>query len=548
SAALALQEASQATHDLADWQAALAAYEAFDRAYPQQPLAEDSLLHRAVMWEEDRDQPQPAAELYRQVLARFPGTPLAALAQAQLNQLEPRLAKVEPPAAPIRAAHVKAGLAKPAPDTGALTAADVSAPEEAGDAPARARTVASTGDMDTAEADSAAPGAGGPAADAPAQLKRMQVLSALQFTRIILTTSRPVHYRGSLRKGAPAVLLLQLKDAAPAQDFALPQDAGQGILRQVRLRLRPRHSLALALGVQGLQRYSLRSFELPTESKLVLDLYPAQPTPAQRALAQAKAREQAAGDAQRISLKTSLGLKVKAIMLDAGHGGRDPGASAYGQEEKTLALRIARFLRDDIHRAHPDIRVGMTRDSDEFIPLARRPQLAKAFGADLFVSIHLNANPIQRFHGVETYFLNLTSDASALQVAARENATSEKKVGDLNLILLDLLRDTNILESSKLAQAVQTSLVGGLRQEDAVRDLGVKQAPFMVLIGAEMPSVLVEVGFITNREECQKLKDPAYLEQIAAGINRGLDQYISGEEIVQDTTRRAAPLLSQNAH
>jgi N-acetylmuramoyl-L-alanine amidase len=248
------------------------------------------------------------------------------------------------------------------------------------------------------------------------------------------------------------------------------------------------------------------------------------------------------------SLKTSLGLKVRSIMLDPGHGGHDPGATADGLHEKDVALAIALRLKEVLQARHPDLKIGMTRSDDAFVPLNRRPELAKAFGADLFVSIHLNANPIRRFSGVETYFLNLTSDAGALAVAARENATSEKKVSDLNGILLDLLRDTNILESSKLASALQTSLVERLRDANPVRDLGVKQAPFMVLIGAEMPSVLVEAGFVTNPEESRRLKDPGYVSSIAEGIHAGLQKYIEDLDVAAD--RRAMPpsqLLSHHA-
>jgi N-acetylmuramoyl-L-alanine amidase len=235
----------------------------------------------------------------------------------------------------------------------------------------------------------------------------------------------------------------------------------------------------------------------------------------------------------QLTLKSALGLKVRSIMLDPGHGGHDPGAVGFGVQEKEVALRIALRLRALLAERHPDLRVGMTRETDAFIPLQERPLKAKAFGADLFVSIHLNANEIERFHGVETYFLNLTRDSGALQVAARENATTEKHVSDLNEILVDLLRDTTIVESSELAKVLQTSLVGTLHgRHPRVRDLGVKQAPFLVLMGAEMPGVLVEVGFVTNRGENRRLQDDAYLNRIADGIYEGLRRYIERQNIV----------------
>ena len=196
-------------------------------------------------------------------------------------------------------------------------------------------------------------------------------------------------------------------------------------------------------------------------------------------------------------------------------------------------LEISRRLRDLLATRHPELRVGLTRERDVFIPLQKRPAIAKRFGADLFVSVHLNANPIRRFHGIETYFLNLTEDRESLQVAARENATSEQHVSDLNDILRDLLRDTTLVESSELARTVQDSLVGTLRDRTAqVRDLGVKQAPFLVLMGAEMPGVLVEAGFLTNRDENRRLRDPGYLDRIAEGIYEGLRRYIEQQNII----------------
>ncbi len=219
-------------------------------------------------------------------------------------------------------------------------------------------------------------------------------------------------------------------------------------------------------------------------------------------------------------------------MLDPGHGGRDPGAVAFGLQEKTVALNIARKLKAIFEKQDPELKVGLTRSSDRFIPLRKRPRLAKKFGADLFISIHVNANPIKRFHGVETYFLNLTDNADALQVAARENASTSKSISDLNDILGDLLRDTNIVESSTLAKTLQTSLVGTLRLQNRVRNLGVKQAPFLVLMGAEMPSVLVEVGFITNRGENKRLKKKSYQRRIAYGIHAGLQNYIKYQNLL----------------
>ncbi|HEX7928770.1 MAG TPA: N-acetylmuramoyl-L-alanine amidase, partial [bacterium] len=376
-------------------------------------------------------------------------------------------------------------------------------------------------------------------ADGPVVLKRMQMLSALQFTRIILTTSGPVSFRHDMAPdGKGDAVTVTLDGATRAGDLEVPAPGKDSLVRQVRVSDAGKQGVALTFSAAALKSHDVKTFELPTESKLVVDLYPrATPKPEPpRAKAKRVPRGPAApipAEQLQASLRTSLGLKVKSIMLDPGHGGHDPGALADGMEEKTVALAIAKELRTVLQEKHPELRVGLTRENDTFIPLNKRPELAKQFGADLFVSIHLNANPITRFQGVETYFLNLSSDATAMAVAARENATSEKKVSDLNGILLDLLRDTNILESSKLAAALHTSLVEQLRDTRPVRDLGVKQAPFMVLIGAEMPSVLVEAGFLTNPEEASQLKQRTYQRSIAEGIYAGLEKYIEDQDVAR---------------
>jgi len=193
--------------------------------------------------------------------------------------------------------------------------------------------------------------------------------------------------------------------------------------------------------------------------------------------------------------------------------------------------------------------VELTREKDEFLPLKERPARALEFGADLFVSVHLNANTIQRFHGVETYFLNMTSDKNALAVAARENNSTHQEASGLNAILYDLLQDANIVESSELAESLQGSLVKTLRgRHKNVKNLGVKQAPFLVLMGAQMPSVLVEAGFVTNPMESKRLKDDKYLNRISEGIYEGLRSYIEKRNIAAKSAQPDQPrLVSQSA-
>ena len=174
----------------------------------------------------------------------------------------------------------------------------------------------------------------------------------------------------------------------------------------------------------------------------------------------------------------------------------------------------------------------MTRDTDRFIPLEERTAIANTKHADLFVSIHVNASPNPLAEGIETYFLNLTSDAESIRVAAMENATSTKRIADLQKILKDIMLNTKIDESSRLAGHVQQNLVQSLNDKfSPIKNLGVKQAPFYVLIGAQMPSILVETSFISNPKESERLMQDDYQDQIVDGIFRGVDRYIKETKV-----------------
>ena len=169
----------------------------------------------------------------------------------------------------------------------------------------------------------------------------------------------------------------------------------------------------------------------------------------------------------------------------------------------------------------------MTRDSDRFIPLEERTAIANTKHADLFVSIHINASPNSQAEGIETYFLNLATDEESIRVAAFENATSTKRISDMQKILKDMMLNTKIDESSRLAGHVQQNVVQAVNEKySPVKNLGVKQAPFYVLIGAQMPSILVECSFISNDRERERLGQDEYLDQIVEGLVKGIEGYI----------------------
>ena len=228
---------------------------------------------------------------------------------------------------------------------------------------------------------------------------------------------------------------------------------------------------------------------------------------------------------EKLSLAQQLGLGVRKIVIDPGHGGKDPGAMAFGLKEKEIVLKISKKLAKVLRNTYR-YEVVLTRTKDIFIPLEERTAIANTHKSDLFISIHINAHSDQASGGIETYFLNLATDANAMRVAALENATSTHSIGELQDILATLMKNSKIDESSRLARFVQTNLVSGFGRNYKPRDLGVKQAPFYVLIGAEMPAILAELSFITNPEEAKLLQNEQYLDKIAEQLAAGIVAYI----------------------
>ncbi len=230
------------------------------------------------------------------------------------------------------------------------------------------------------------------------------------------------------------------------------------------------------------------------------------------------------------SLTRALGLKIGRIVVDAGHGGHDTGTiGPNGLMEKDLvldvALRLGRLLQT---RLGAD--VLYTRDDDTFIPLETRTAIANEHQADLFISIHANSSPDPAARGVETYYLNFTSNPDALEVAARENAVSEKSVYELQDLVKKITLKDKLDESRELASDVEQSLYSGLagRRATTLRDRGVKKAPFVVLIGANMPSILTEISFVSNPTDEAKLETPAYRQKIAESLYKGIAKYAEG--------------------
>jgi N-acetylmuramoyl-L-alanine amidase len=284
-------------------------------------------------------------------------------------------------------------------------------------------------------------------------------------------------------------------------------------------------TVRVMLGIKSAHRYKV--FSLANPFRIVVDV---RGVPVKKASKKRYEHEQKKpGTAiPKGALAKQLALGVDRIVIDPGHGGRDPGAPGYlkGVLEKNVTLEIGQRLAKRI-REKLGCEAILTRDGDTYLSLEERTAIANTKNADLFISLHTNAHRLMASHGVETYFLNLATDEDAILLAARENATSAKSISDLEDILSELMKNAKQEESRRLAGYVQQAMVSERDPAHGrVKDNGVKEAPFYVLLGAEMPCILIEVAFITNPGECRKLNTAAYQDEIANAIATGIQRYV----------------------
>lgn len=253
------------------------------------------------------------------------------------------------------------------------------------------------------------------------------------------------------------------------------------------------------------------------------------PDPAARSRFAALAKHQ---QADELSLAQQLGLKVRRVIIDAGHGGHDTGAiGPTGVREKDVALGVVLKLKEKLEAL--GLEVVLTRDDDTFIALDQRTRIANKEHGDLFISIHCNAAPSKNLRGIETYTLNTSSNRYSVRLAARENATTERGINDLQYILADLATKANTGESQRLAESVQRSLIRGLSKDyKGIRDLGTKEALFVVLLGAKMPSILVETSFLSNPEDEQRLASEEYQQSLADNVAEAVETFLEARNKV----------------
>jgi len=324
------------------------------------------------------------------------------------------------------------------------------------------------------------------------------------YTRVVISLTDNPDYAGN-RLANPDRLYFDIKNSILKKELQKTISVGNGMLKTVRAGQFSDSTVRVVLDLDKMTNYKVLTMEDPI--RLIIDIY---------------------GKKQAASAK-------KRIVLDPGHGGHDPGAvGPKNLYEKNVVLDIALKLKK-ILASDPNLEIFLTRETDVFIPLEQRTAIAISKNADLFLSIHANASPRRDARGIETYFLNWTNDEEAMKVAARENAISLKKMKKLNdgkdllsVMLSDLRRDNKRDESLKLANFVQQNMVSGLNKSYShIVDHGVKQALFYVLFGAEMPSVLVEVSFISNPLEEKLLAKDAYRSELAKSIASGINKYMA---------------------
>lgn len=406
----------------------------------------------------------------------------------------------------------------------------------------------------------------------PAEVAPIKYWSTPEYSRIVVQTTAPVKY--SLRKdeksGATGKrLTLDLAQGYLPAKIRNSIQMRDGLLQAIHPRQMNEQLARIDFDLQSLADYTI--FTLPDPYRVIVDIRgvplptttskngqnlqsstavstPAKvsPTLASVALADSKIDIPSLIDQKKrppdqgvqlqpttssttgkdkLSLAQQLGLGVRKIVIDPGHGGKDPGAVAFGLKEKdivlTLSRKLSKILRETYH-----YEIVLTRSKDAYVPLEERTAIANANKSDLFISLHINAHNDQARSGIETYFLNLATDANAMRVAAQENASSTRSMGELQDILNSLVKNSKINESASLARFVHTNLVTPSGRAYATRDLGVKQAPFFVLIGAQMPAILAEISFLTNPKEAKLLQSDEYLDKIATQMAAGIAAYV----------------------
>jgi len=529
-------------------------YEAITRAHPSSGYADNALWQAAgllaLAYERsgDRRDRDRAADLLTWLRKEYPTGSLA-------KQAGPKLAALQPSASPVATAPAPAPPAAAPP----ATASPVTSPAVP-TSPAPATRAATTPPARTAAASTRTTASTSATPAPPVRSVPLPPSAPATSVRNVTHTKLPRGDRLTIeltaegsyatnRAGNPDRVILDLANAtmAPAVMDRMALVSGT-LVKSVNVTKNADETTRFTLEVVGAPRYS--TFPLYNPFRLVLDVeseiaLPTAAAPVSNSAMTFVGKSTTSSAMSPItemppapatpastsrgeySLARQLGLGVSRIVIDPGHGGHDPGAQANGVTEAELVLDIATRVASLISE-QPGFDVVLTRRRDEFIALEERTAIANRESADMFISIHANASPQPAARGIETYFLDFASNPQAEALAARENASSAQTMRLLPELVKQITLSNKLDESRELARSVQFSLVRRLApQSSGLRDLGVKRAPFVVLIGAQMPSVLAEVSFLTNRTDANLLKQNVHRQRIAQAIADAVIKYRS---------------------
>lgn len=527
-------------------------YETAVAAAPLHAKGDDALWRAAILCADafevfhDETERRAAIRLLERLTREYPDTPYRAEATARRDMLN--------------AARGTAGA-----DVAPRTPAVVSQGTTPATAPSRVPSPPATAPRRT-EPVSGAPAAASASAASGRTVATVTALAGRATeggAQVSITLDREVAFTGTMQAGTTPAYALDLPQSRLGATVPSRQPApARGLLGPVRTEMRPGGDLRVTVDLTGsarcdaVPRYTpfqilldcvaTAAPRVPTGSRAPVTVAPPAtrtppasadartppvvPPPPAPSSAAGAARVTPAASVPRLpadgpSMARQLGLGVARIVIDPGHGGHDPGTLHGGLSEADIVLdvaqRVAKLLRKD-----KGLSVLLTRTDDRFVPLSERTAFANANGADLFLSIHVNAAPTPDAKGVETYVLDFADTLSASAVAARENAASGQTMGELPDAIKQIALHSKLAESRTFARLVQRQVLGSVRQaQPTIKDLGVKQAPFLVLIGAAMPSVLSEIAFLTNPDESALLAKPAYRQRVAQGLADGIRAY-----------------------
>ena len=356
-----------------------------------------------------------------------------------------------------------------------------------------------------------------------ARLTGVRFLSSQTYTRVMLDLTQEARFetrrlKEDATKGLPPRIYIDIFGARLAMDSKEAIPVQDGLLRQVRVGQFSSDVVRVVLDMTSLRSHN--TFLLPDPYRLVIDIH------GQETADRSAAVEKNNTPTPPVKGPKLAALGIRKIVLDPGHGGKDPGAIGVGGiAEKDIVLAVAQKLAKKLTK-EMGIEVVLTRKNDSFVRLEDRTAIANAEDADLFLSLHMNASTSGDAKGLETYYLDNTSDEASLRLAARENGTSRKNVSDLQFILSAMTQNMKLEDSISLAHRLQGSMVGSMSKKlGGVKDLGVKKALFYVLVGARMPSVLVEMFFITNKIEGRAMSRESYQNAIVEALYDGIQKY-----------------------